>query len=276
MAKNVKPNGNWRCSPKYFTQTSSRRTFGRGNLSSLGKSLAESFGDPSGNTAGDTGSLVVGAVNMSPAWFQQGHEVFSALTRSSNVLIIQDGATPLEASANLKKNTSPDCRRWLEEMSETSALFSAMLRIMHPDQYAAGREAVEELFTSPEKLADPEDTISLLPLWSSVFNGVSIISNRESPPHRDSKTRFEWFDILTTNGNYSDGWLNLPGLQLKLAYNPGTVVAFSGKLLLHEVKAVEGDRVCLAYYMRDCIHKFLGVGPAGWRKWDDIKKEYAM
>ena len=46
----------------------------------------------------------------------------------------------------------------------------------------------------------------------------------------------------------------IPTLGIELEYKPGTAVAFSGRLLRHGVNAVEGNRCCLTYYMRDNIH----------------------
>ena len=95
--------------------------------------------------------------------------------------------------------------------------------------------------------------------WSTVYTNLSLISNRKTPLHRDPQSRSDWFDLLATVGEYQDCFLNIPTLGVQLEYSPGTVVAFSGRLLRHGVIEEGGDRCCLAYYMRDNIHNWLGV-----------------
>jgi hypothetical protein len=168
---------------------------------------------------------------------------------------------PLEISASLKlKNPDKGGYQWLREMRETSALLSAMLRVMHPDLYECGRKTIQEL-------CQYEDLHPALASWPSVFNAVTILSNRETPLHRDNYSREQWYDILTTIGPYQQATLELPGIGLKLQYNPGTVVGFSGKILRHGVPQCDGERVCLAYYMRDKVHERMGVEAAQWMKY---------
>jgi hypothetical protein len=82
--------------------------------------------------------------------------------------------------------------------------------------------------------------------------------------HRDNSSRPEAYDLLATLGSYHSGKMKLPGLGLILDYNPGTVVALSGRIVLHEVPEVVGNRVCLAYYMRDNVHERHQVPVLGW------------
>ena len=51
---------------------------------------------------------------------------------------------------------------------------------------------------------------------------------------------------------------------MQFRYDTGAVVFFSGRLLQHGVLEVEGDRIALAYYMRDMIHDQLGVKLPDW------------
>ena len=82
--------------------------------------------------------------------------------------------------------------------------------------------------------------------------------------HRDNSSRPECFDMLLTLGNYDDGEIVFPNLGVWLRYNPGTLVALSGKLIQHGVEEVDGDRVCLAFYMKDNVHERLNVPPTAW------------
>jgi len=141
-------------------------------------------------------------------------------------------------------------------MSESNALLSAILAVIHPKLYEAGRETLSRLRNIPEIEPGPQN---VLRRWTSVFSGVSVICNRKTPLHRDSKSRFQWYDMLVSLGRYTDCDLDLPGLGVSLTYNPGTVVGLSGMMLEHAVPSFEGDRVCYAYFMRNKVHERMDV-----------------
>jgi hypothetical protein len=180
----------------------------------------------------------------------------------TDLIAMQTPEWPLETSASLKP-TNPDSsgRSWAEDMYESSALISAILRIMHPALYTAGGQTMQ-------RLSADDSLRSALSQWSSVFNACSLLSNRWTPNHRDSYSRVQWYDILTTFGPYRGAILNLPSVGLHLQYPSGTVVGFSGKMLRHGVAECEGERICLAYYMRDKVHERMGVEAAPWMKMD--------
>jgi hypothetical protein len=152
---------------------------------------------------------------------------------------------------------SAEGSRWASATMETSALISAILLVCHPDLYHAGLQCLEQL--PKEKLI-----MSALEVWSSVFNGISVISNRETPFHRDTQTRAEWYDILCTLGGDDDTVLELCELGIRLLYRSGTVTALSGQLLEHGVSATVAERLCYAYWMRDFVHEAMNVQSPGW------------
>jgi len=129
--------------------------------------------------------------------------------------------------------------------------------------FKAGMEAMKELATSPENIHKGEQLIRVLGVWCTPFSVISSISNRDTPPHRDVGSGHQWFDILVPLGKYENGWFELPGLGLTLKYDPRTIVAITGRVLRHGAFC-PGDRVCLAYYMRQQVVKQLtGLNP-GW------------
>jgi hypothetical protein len=85
-----------------------------------------------------------------------------------------------------------------------------------------------------------------LQYWASMFNTLSIISNRETPHHRDHLSIPECFDILTIMGNYSNARMKMPSLQLEFKYNSSCMIVFSGKIVRHGVYDVEGDWIVWA------------------------------
>jgi hypothetical protein len=140
----------------------------------------------------------------------------------------------------------------------------ALLQIIHLELYNAGILALTNLANNPSLVKEGEAVFAILKLWAIPFTGYSMISNRSTPVHRDNSSRPEAYDLLATLGSYHSGKMKLPGLGLILDYNPGTVVALSGRIVLHEVPEVVGNRVCLAYYMRDNVHERHQVPVLGW------------
>lgn len=204
-----------------------------------------------------------GCIDMTPGWHQQGHHVGHLLycQRYSILTMSQGPGHNLNISRHLKLITSAK-PLWLLEATESIALISASMSILHPGLYAAGMQCMY-LMSRKEPNADVR---AMVAVWPSVFNAIQIIANREAPRHRDHRTRCEWFDILCTLGTYSSTNLLLDGLDLQLDYRPGTLVAISGRLLAHSVKRCPPDRVCYAFYMRDALHKRFVVENPGWMK----------
>ncbi|EGN94928.1 hypothetical protein SERLA73DRAFT_61656 [Serpula lacrymans var. lacrymans S7.3] len=98
------------------------------------------------------------------------------------------------------------------------------------------------------------DDVTVLKTWSSVFNALSIIRNREIPIHWDCFSKAEWYDMLASVGDYNEAILKLTRVGFYFKYDSGTISAFSGKLLNHGVLSCSGERICFAYYMREYIH----------------------
>jgi len=155
----------------------------------------------------------------------------------------------------------PAALDWLYAISESNAIVSAILAVIHPELYHAGWETTKCLRDTPGTGAE-----GILYRWASVFSGVAVISNRITEPHRDGSSRDNWYDILVTLGGYQSCNLELPGLGISLGYGPGTVVGVSGKVLEHAVPEFEGDRVCYAYFMRDNVHDWANVPCSDWMK----------
>lgn len=166
-----------------------------------------------------------------------------------------------EVSATLKTPNSPG-HAWLQATAELSALCRGLFSVLHPEQCCLGHEALARL--DCHSIRDPENLPRAMEYWTSPFSGISVISNRETPIHRDTGGRNSWYDLLLTLGNYELGRFEVPGIGLRLAYDPGTIVAVAGKTIAHGVSPCEGDRVCIAYFMRDGVHEQLGIRAGGW------------
>ena len=136
-------------------------------------------------------------------------------------------------------------------------ILGGILNTIHPELYQTSLAA-------SLKLQGEEKHEVVLAKWGTTFSALSLISNRSSPLHRDTKSRQDWYDLLVSFGTYPDATLHLPGLGLQFPYRSGTIAAFSGSLLRHGVSDHDADRVCVAYYMREKVHERLCVPMAGW------------
>ncbi|KAG1821863.1 uncharacterized protein BJ212DRAFT_1477695 [Suillus subaureus] len=133
LKKSVKLDGNWRTNQEWFKPSS------------------------------ENDVLTPRCINLSPAWFQQGHK----------------NQSDLEVSASLKGASS---EKILKVIVRPAAIATATLRVMHPEQYWAGLQA----FLSLGEKAESKELLKMsetLQYWASMFNSLSVISNWETPNH---------------------------------------------------------------------------------------------
>ncbi|KAG1834753.1 hypothetical protein EV424DRAFT_1267424, partial [Suillus variegatus] len=123
LEKSVRADGNWRTNQKWFNRGSE-----------------------------DVGATP-GCINLSPAWFQQGHE----------------NVSDPEVSASLK---GPSCENILKAIARPAAIASVALRVMHPEQYWAGLRTLSNLGHIAVSKDLPQ-MLEALQYWASVFNTLS-------------------------------------------------------------------------------------------------------
>ncbi|KIK80077.1 hypothetical protein PAXRUDRAFT_159626, partial [Paxillus rubicundulus Ve08.2h10] len=156
---------------------------------------------------------------------------------------------PLKASTLLKPGRNEEAKQWLAAIFKVHSHLSAAMGVMHPQMYAIGRHTLIKIWEDASA-----EIREALRVWPSVYSSLSLMVNRCLPYHLDKMGKLQWFNQLLTVGHYSNLDLVLPTLQLRLDYLPGTVVAFSGKILVHGVGETDGDRACIAWYMQDKVH----------------------
>lgn len=140
---------------------------------------------------------------------------------------------------------------------QTLAIMSGILRIIHPEQYQMGKSIQQSLLGR-------NCCASTILNWPSVQTALSIITNRETPFHRDTKSRMQWYDMLTSIGPYSKAPLYLSPIGLRVDNRPGTICAFSGVALRHGVRRCDLPRISFAWYLRDNVREGEQVQPAHW------------
>jgi hypothetical protein len=162
-------------------------------------------------------------------------------------------------SVNLRKQSHLGSSEWITLSKDVEKFLNLTLSLAHPDLFKCGLRMLN-------KLRHLETTKEIAQEWQSVYTGISVISNRRTPPHRDTKGRPEWFDtLLSYSKPESRPRLLIEDLGLDLEYSSGTVVLLCGSVLKHEVKSWgDGDRVCYAHFLREDVRERLGVRPAGW------------
>ena len=161
-----------------------------------------------------------------------------------------------QASVNF---CSPAALEWLHAISESNAILSTILSVIHPDLYDAGLQAIQCLIGTPQV-----DLWDVIRHWASAFSGAAVISNCCTLLHWDTGSRFNWYDHLVTLERYQSCNLNLPSLRISLDYGPGTVVGISGMVFEHEVPMADRDRVCYVYFMKDNVHEWAKVPGSIW------------
>jgi hypothetical protein len=153
-------------------------------------------------------------------------------------------------------------------MQESNAILGGLLNVMHPELYRQARDGLIRLSEHPNSIRNGEQELLLAALrtWTNPFSALQVILNRETPLHRDVRGRKNWYDMLVTLGNYTNGRFELPGIGLRLNYPPGTVIGICSMALMHGAGKVNGDRICLAYFMRNKVLERLGICAGNWPK----------
>jgi hypothetical protein len=138
------------------------------------------------------------------------------------------------------------------------------LALTHRPLYLAGHEAISKV-KRPKALGIKIKTHQHVDSWNSAFTGISVIANRVTPRHRDSGGSFPWCDLLFSAGRHRGAFLGLDDIGAELSYNPGTAVALCGKVLSHSLPGwMDGERICIAYFMRNMVHDRLKVYHPEW------------
>ncbi|KAI5992645.1 hypothetical protein EDC04DRAFT_2541808, partial [Pisolithus marmoratus] len=86
--------------------------------------------------------------------------------------------------------------------------------------------------------------------WPSIYVGIDVIVNQETPPHLDTISAPSLLDLVVSLGTH-DSHFHITDLGIIFAYLPGTMIYLAGKFLHHSVPRWEkGERIALAHYMK--------------------------
>jgi hypothetical protein len=165
---------------------------------------------------------------------------------------------PLYISQELRK---PEGAKFIKDIQDAEAVLNCVAMLICPQLHSISVSAIEKLKVG-EGLFKWDDVITN---WPSVFSGIEVISNRITPPHRDTNAAPTMYDFLVSAGTHTEAWLDLQDVNAHLAYNPGTVVALCGKVLRHGVQTwIGGERICVAHFIRDAVQERLNLRCPDW------------
>jgi len=169
---------------------------------------------------------LAGCLEFSPARHQLGHSVSYMGLIFATTPCLNRPVMTCPQSLDLDTESG---YQWLADMTFPASIILGALCIMHPQLYDAGMHGIELLDDWSCK-NDPRMQRALC-RWPTVFTNVSDIANQCTPLHRDPHSRSSWYDVLVNVRDFDHCVLDLPTLGIELLYRPGTVAAFSGRLL---------------------------------------------
>lgn len=175
-------------------------------------------------------------------------------------------AAPVVLAGLRSIRSHPIASTWETEFATIASAVNGILSITHRSLFLGALDVQDNLRSKPEFM-------NSMSSWPSVFSGVSIIANRQTPRHRDRQTWPTWYDIVVTAGSYADGDFEISPIGLRCRYKPGTVVALCGNLLEHACETAGGDRVCLAFFMRSSLFELTGVEMPNWSTMCELMEE---
>jgi hypothetical protein len=163
---------------------------------------------------------------------------------------------------------SPD---WIRILYDVEQFLNLTLSLINPALFESGLLMLQ-------KLRRLDKTREIAKDWQSVYTGISIISNRTTPSHRDSRGRPQWFDTLMS---YSDPSskprLLIDDVGLDLEYSNRTIVSFCGTVMKHQVDYWgDGDRICYAHFMQEEVRNRLDAPSAGWLEQSIYHRESSL
>jgi hypothetical protein len=163
-------------------------------------------------------------------------------------------------SAEMRGKAAQD---WMREIEETAAILGGITALINPSLFKVGMTCLDNISRNPDCISKNDNLFDILSYWSSPYMGQSLISNRDTPLHRDNGGGYACMDLLVTLGKYKNGWFNVPGLGYNFYYPSGTVVGICGRVVRHGATAV-GERVCWSQYCRCNVLKAFDVEEPDW------------
>jgi hypothetical protein len=194
-------------------------------------------------------------VKLVNGWHGIGHTVSHGLHLSSHPLISPQHIPAVVSSdyiANGQRFSLATQIRY--EFGRTSLRCNQLLQALDPAQY----KALEELKQAARKKYPCISALdSIDPLLQE---GKAIMWNRQTPYHVDGADPKNAWVTLMTLGEFTGGDLLFPSLNLRLKYEPGTIILFKGRRFPHVVESWEGgQRISIVHFTHESLWKEFGM-----------------
>ncbi|KAG2004565.1 hypothetical protein CC2G_003111 [Coprinopsis cinerea AmutBmut pab1-1] len=202
--------------------------------------------DPKFFKDGNLCDFTPGVLSLSPCWFMQNH--------------LPPKHQPMVSASIRRRDGKDGAIPFLKAMRNAFSLIGAILYVLNPAQYDQGVDAWRRMLETNCEAAAPKyaDLMAgVLKIWASPFTVTQVISNRQTPFHLDTSGDQNWYDCLLTVGPYKGGRFELKGVGCRFRYERGTVSFLLSRLLEHGTGEVDGERVCLASFMRPEVVKYI-------------------
>ncbi|KIK96799.1 hypothetical protein PAXRUDRAFT_137663, partial [Paxillus rubicundulus Ve08.2h10] len=185
-----------------------------------------------------------GVLNVSLTWHAQAHE--ASLTWGFAYRPVQ---------------------QWLHDSKTSFKLVNALLTAVHPKLHRHS-SAVHKQLLVDEEITDLHE---LIKAWPMVFATISVVHNRETPFHHDSKPAPQWYNLFLSVGSYTNVILELLALGIHAHYIPGMAALFSGLLLRHGMSTVDqGDPISYVFHMWPSIFHFALIPLGKWATYSSL------
>ena len=207
----------------------------------------------------------LGVPVFSPALFPTGRSVRDQpVLCQSSLTVFQplSGHSPVVSSSLTRENRESGAA-FLEKVYAPNAIISAILAIIHPQQFRYG-------MALNDQLADQEPFKEVMAKWSSCFTGMQVINNRIIGPHRDTGGPYSSLDVIAAVGEFKGGHIHLTNSPYDFRQSPGSILALASRVFEHEVMPYEGNRISFAWFVKDALYQWAHIPEIPWAQEADI------
>jgi hypothetical protein len=140
-------------------------------------------------------------------------------------------------------------------MALLSHRINETLKLLDPAAFESHVELAEKI---KERLPHARARASIDPI---LFQGRSVIYNRQTPNHIDRRDpKLGWNPLTTAGGDYTEGWLRIRRLRLRMWFGGGACVFLRGAILHHEIEPFGGgQRISIAHFCHQSLWDEMGV-----------------
>lgn len=146
------------------------------------------------------------------------------------------------------------CALVVSEISLLSERVNETLRCLDPEAHTSHQELAQSLSKAYPHVRARAAIDPIL------FQGRSIIFNRQTPNHFDTKDPKLGWNPLTVAGAFTGGRLRIRRLGLRMWFGGGACAFVRGAILEHEIEEFDGgQRISIAHFCHDSLWKEMGI-----------------